>query len=502
MEESRAYRFERVLISLALLLLAARFLWPGDTVYILDEAFIQLRIDEHFAAGTIPLSNSRGSSIPVPYGPGAQWLFMFLRLFSWHPIFFAIVHLLAQLLGALLFFRTLRRAYGPEAAAWCALLVASSPLLFFFSRHIWDNTFFIPLAALSLWLLQRLRENGPELLIHVLLGLVTGYCVNIHLMYGPIALALGFTLILINLGRHGVRSRNFWLLPAAFGISALIVLAPYLIELARIAKEERPMDHARVMERWGDGRNLWWLFMRTTLFSSLYGANVSFDQVKNHFLDFSGPFFAYFFRIDMFGWFAKLAAWGSAVVVLARLVRGRIDSDPLRLFAALSFAGVLIVYQYLNIPTAPHYFNPIWWFVFIGMAGAIVKLQGWGKKFFLFTLACTAAVNISYISFATAYIHVNRGARNMETSVVVSEQLRMFRELCAWGRARGIGEVKIFKEAIMGEPAFEFLPAHMPECAGTKLVLVPSISLAHLRLYQPAESATSAALLMGPGELR
>lgn len=501
MEESRAPYMERVLIGLALLLLAARFLWPGDTVYILDEAFIQLRIDEHLAAGTIPLSNSRGSSIPVPYGPGAQWLFMFLRVFSWHPVFFALVHLFAQLAGALLFFRTLRRAYGPEASAWCALLVASSPLLFFFSRHIWDNTFFIPLAALSLWLLQRLKENGPALLIHVLLGIVTGYCVNIHLMYGPVALALGFTLLLMNQSRYGLRSRQFWLLSAVFGFSALLVLTPYLIELARIAREEKPMDHARVLQRWGDGRNLWWLFMRTTLFSSLYGANVSFDQVKAQFFEFSGPLFSYFFRVDLFGWFAKLAAWGSSLIVLARLARGRIEADPLRLFAALSFLCVLVVYQYLNIPTAPHYFNPIWWFVFIGIAGAIVKLQGWGKRAFLVSLACTAAVNIAYISLATAYIHVNRGARNMETSVVVSEQLRMFRELCAWGREHGQKEVKIFKEAIMGEPAFEFLPAHMPECAGIKLVLVPSLSLAHLRLYQHPEPATSAALLVGPGEL-
>jgi hypothetical protein len=495
MEERRPFAPERVLYSLAFLLLALRFLWPGDTVYILDEAFLQIRIDEHFAAGTIPLSNSRGSSIPVPYGPGAQWIFMLLRLVSWHPVFFSVVHIALQLLGALLFISTLRRAYGQEAGAWCALLVASSPLLFFLSRHTWDNTLLIPIAAVILWLLQKLKEQSHELTIHVFLGLFTGYGVNIHLMFGPLALAVGFTLLLLNLQKRGARSAQTWLLMALFSFAALAVLAPYLVEAARIARAERPLEHATVKNHWGDGRNLWWLFQRCALHSSLYGANVSFAGVKAEFLSFTGPFWGFFFQKDLFGWFGKLAAWIGAFVVLARLCRGRVESDPLRLLAALALFFFLLVLQYLNIPTGQHHFNPIWWFVFVGIAFTVTRLRDRWKKLFLLSLACTAVVNTAYIAYATAYIHQNRGARNMETSVVVTEQLRAFRELCAWGKNNGKTEVKIFKEVHMGEPPFDFLPAHMPECQGIKLTLMEERSEADFALQYPKDSETSSALV-------
>lgn len=492
---------ERALYSLAFLLFALRFLWPGDTVYILDEAYLQIRIDEHLAAGTFPLSNARGSSIALPYGPGAQWFYMFLRIFHWHPVFVALVHIFLSTAGALLFLRTLRRAYGPYAAAYCALAVASSPLLFFFSRHSWDNTLFIPLSAVALWLLQRLREGGPEVLLHALIGLVIGYCVNIHLMFGPVAVAMGFTLMLMSVQRHGLASRKPYLFLAAFGLAALLVLLPYLIEAAGIIGAEKPLENSRAKDRWGDGRNLWWLFQRTALFSSLFGSNVSFEGVKAEFLSFSGPIWAYFFRVDLFGWFGKLAAWFGAVLVLVNLLRGRVEKDPLLLFAALSFFFTLLVYQYLNIPTDPHYFNPVWWFVFVGIAWALIHLHGIWRRAFVLTLLCTITVNAAYLGFATAYIHENKGARNMQTSVVVGEQLRAFRTFCAWARQNSRSEVKIFREAIMGEPPYDYLPAHMPECQGIKLAITQDPALADFVVHHPRDSKTSAALVTTPGLL-
>lgn len=497
----------RALWAYSLLMLALRFLWPGDTVYILDEAFLQIRLDEHFAAGTIPLSNSRGSSIPLPYGPGGQWFYMFLRLFHWHPVFLGLCHILLQLLGALLFFRVIRKAYGAEAAAWVAALVASSPLLFFFARHTWDNTLLIPLGSVALWLLYKLdrrkdesRDLGSgrrEYLVHAALGLVIGYGVNTHLMFGPVAVAMGLALFLRGIRLHGILSPRMWISLLAFCGVSLLVLAPYLLEAARIARAEKPLENARVKEHWGDLRNLWWLFQRTALFSSLFQANVSFGDLKKEFSEFSGPFFAFFFYKDLFGWFGKLAAWGGAIAVLARLLMLRVEADPLRLLSALAFFFTLLVYAYLNIPTAPHYFNPVWWFVFVGMAYAITKLQGIWKMGFLVFVTLTILVNTAYIAFATAYIHVNRGARNMETSVVVAEQMRVFRDLCEWGRQRGRSEVKVRKEVHLGEPGFDFLPAHMPECSGVKLTLVNAG--ADLDIVYDQRSNTTAALFIVPG---
>jgi hypothetical protein len=478
----------RILYALAFLLFCLRFLWPGDSVYILDEAFMQLRIDEHLAAGTIPRSNSRGSSIPLPYGPGALWIYMLIRQLSWHPEVTVLVHLFLQAVGAYFFVKAFRRAFGEEAAAWCVALAASSPLLFFYARHPWDSSFFLPLGALLLWLLRRLEEGGTELPLHAGLGLVAGYAVNIHLMFGAVALALAFTLFLRDLGKYGSRSPKGWLLLLVFGLSALAILLPYLLEAARIASAEQPMDHARVLHRWGDGRNLWWLFLRTTLYSSLYGSRIHLNEVLPQFYAFSGSLPEFFFRRDLFGWFGKLAAWGSAFAVAFQLLRLRVEKNLLRLFAAAGFFFTLLVYQYLNIPTASHYFNPIWWFVFVGIALAIRGLRGWKKNAFLFTLAASLAVNSVYVVLALAFIHENKGARTMETSVVASEQLRNIRELCGWAHGRGKNVVRVNKEAaVLGEPAFDFLPAHMPECAGVRI------------LHHPRGSATSAALVAEPG---
>lgn len=502
MQENRATILEKALYAAACVFFALHFLFPGDSVYILDEAFQQLRVDEHFAAGTIPFSNSRGSSIPLPYGPGALWLFMLVRLFTWHPETIFFVHLALQMMGYALFVATVRRAYGREAGAWCAMLAASSPILFFFSRHVWDGTLFIWMTALILFLLQKLKDGGREFPLHIALGLVGGYALNTHLMFGPVFLALGATLVLWNLRRRSLRRARSWWLLFTFGSAALLVLLPYLIEAIRIAGAEQPFEHARTKNHWGDGRNLWWILLRTTIFSSLFKARAMLDDgdVRAHFFAFTGPFFAFFYRIDIFGWIPKLAAWGAAFAVLARLARLRFDDEPLRHFAALSFLFVVVVYQYLNIPMASHYFLPIWWFVFLGVALAIQNLRFVWRGIFLSFLGASILVNASYTLFAVAYLHQNRGARNMEASVAVSEQMRNLRFLCAWGREHARAEVKAFKgpETFLGEPAFDFLPAHMPECAGVKITLVTDKALADFILHHPLDSATSAALVADP----
>lgn len=489
----------RILYTAAFLLIALRFLWLGDTVYILDEAFLQIRIDENLAAGIIPFSNSRGSSIPLPYGPGGLWFYMLVRQISWEPLVNVVAHLLVQGIGLFFFERAVRRAYGVEAAAWCFVLAASSPLLFFYARHPWDNTLLIPLTAMVLWLLQKWKEGASEIWVHVGLGAVAGYALNTHLMFGPVMVGLSLTVLLGNLQRYGWKKLRGWALSFAFAITALTVLTPYLMEAIGIATAELPFENSRTRQHWGDARNLWWIFQRTALFSSLFNARIQLDDVRTHLYTFAGPVAALFFKIDFFGWFGKLAAWLSAFAVLFAFFRGKLERDPIRLFAALSFFFVLLVYQYLNIPMEPHYFNPVWWFVFVGIAAAIVWLHSWWKRIFLFTLAASAAVNASYVAFAMAYIHENRGARNMQTSVVFSEQRRNLLEICYWAKSQKLRFVRIDKNAVFLErPAFKFLPAHMPECAGLIFSFSDPGEPADVRLRHPSDSATSAALIAEP----
>lgn len=491
-------RTVKLLFAFALLFLVLRWIRPGETTYTLDEPYQQLTIDSHLAAGNIPLSNSRGSSIPVPYGPGVLWFWMLVRLFTWNPIAIVLENLALQTLGFLLFAQTFRRAFGNEAAAWCVALAACSPLLFLFARHPWDPTFLIPLSAILIWLLQKLDDGGRELPLHAALGFVGGYGVNTHLMFGAVFLALGLTLLIRDARLHGWRA---WRPLAVFSFSALAILTPYLIDAARIVAAENSlaMEHARVKHHWGDLRNVWWLFLRTTLFSSLYGSRIHLEEagVRQQLEHFVGPFTAFFFRVDLFGWFGKLAAWGSAGAVLVRLARGRFDDKLLRVFAALAFVSTILVYNFLNIPTAPHYFSPIWWFVFVGIAGAITHLHGWWKRTFLFTLAASIVVNSAFDMAALAFIHKNRGARNGEMRVVLEDQLKMFREVCTWAQGRGLSKVRVdANKAFIADPPFQFIPAHMPECHGLTFELVYASNPADVRLSVPKDSDTSAALVI------
>jgi 4-amino-4-deoxy-L-arabinose transferase-like glycosyltransferase len=214
-------RTVKLLFAFALLFLVLRWIRPGETTYTLDEPYQQLTIDSHLAAGNIPLSNSRGSSIPVPYGPGVLWFWMLVRLFTWNPIAIVLENLALQTLGFLLFAQTFRRAFGNEAAAWCVALAACSPLLFLFARHPWDPTFLIPLSAILIWLLQKLDDGGRELPLHAALGFVGGYGVNTHLMFGAVFLALGLTLLIRDARLHGWRA---WRPLAVFSFSALAIL--------------------------------------------------------------------------------------------------------------------------------------------------------------------------------------------------------------------------------------------------------------------------------------
>ncbi|MGE3261333.1 MAG: ArnT family glycosyltransferase [Bacteriovoracia bacterium] len=478
-------------------LLALRFVSLYDTVFIVDEPLFQLKLDEHIAQGTFPLSSFRGSSIPLPYGAGALWFYAIPRLFSWSPYGLIFFHILAVTLGAFLFLKTIHKKFGEEPARWSGLLMASSPLLFFFSRHPWDNTLLFSVAAVLLWCLVQLEEDGMEYRYHAVMGLAVGYALNIHLMFGPVALALGLTLIFRAWKMHGPSAKSFWLPLLLFGGCALLVLIPYLWEAFRIMQLEHPLEHTKYTKRWGDGRNLWWLLQRSVIFSSIWGSRIYLENLHPYFLAFVGQPFAFLFRNDLFGWFAKIAAIAVAVSYPVQFLRGRAKFDSLRLFASLSLASMILVLHYLNIPTAPHYFHSVWWLVFLGVAVSLTKLNGIGKKFFVTTIVLTALVNTAFILSSLAFFHINKGGRNFQFSVSVGEQLRAIREICVEANARIPKEARVNLEKVwvLG-PSFTYIAAHMPECRGVTFSAHRELTNPNFVLTHPGDSDTKADIVI------
>ncbi|MGZ3711702.1 MAG: glycosyltransferase family 39 protein, partial [Bdellovibrionota bacterium] len=450
-------------------LLALRFTFWGDTVFIFDEPLFQLKLDDHIANGTFPLTSFRGSSIPLPYGAGAMWFYYLARLFFWHPYVLVLYHISAVTAGALLFLSTARKKFGEEGARWSGLLLASSPLLFYFSRHPWDNTLLFTVGAILVWCLVQLEEQKREYLYHAIMGAAVGYALNIHLMFGPVALALGFTLKFRAWKLYGIKSKKFWLPLLLFGATALLLLSPYLWEAFHIMQIEQPLEHTKYTKRWGDGRNLWWLVQRSVIFSSVWGSRIYLDTVHPQFEAFVGRPLAFLFHNDIFGWFAKIMALVTVLAYPYRYFSGKEKFDALKFFAVTSFFSMILVLHFLNIPTAPHYFHSVWWLVFVGIAIAVPKLKGGWKKFFLASILLTALVNTAFILSSLTFLHLNKGARNYQFSVSVSEQLRALREICTEASARIPKEARVdLADAFILGPGFVYLPKHMPECKDVK----------------------------------
>lgn len=134
---------------------------------------------------------------------------------------------LASVLGALvLVFLVLRRCFPPGAAAAGALAVGAHALVI---EHAYEGRFYGPwllTCAALVWLFGR-REDGATRGGAIAMALAAVAMCTIH-FYGVLTLALMSSAVI---AIHGREWRRGWVLvrPAAFGLAALLVVAPLAI---------------------------------------------------------------------------------------------------------------------------------------------------------------------------------------------------------------------------------------------------------------------------------
>jgi len=459
--------------AIALLLLALRFLFPGDALYVSDEANFQLHLNSYLANGWIPFTNFRGGSLSVPYGSGPIYFYALVRLFSDSPIFIATVHTLACTIGAVFFWRAMDILFGKKIAAWSLLLMAGSPLLFFFSRHNWDNSLFQTLSAILFYLVVVIQthNNRSNPLLYGLFGLFTGFSVIVHLMVGPLAVACGlFLLISLALDHSTKRQKLICLL--AFTFACGIWVVPYAVEALQIIQTEAPLEKSKFQSRWGDGRNLWWTFMRTIMYPSLWGSSLQWNGARESLAEFAGPYLYFFFKKDLWGWLIK----ASVVVLLFQFFKG-ISIAKLRLerpflFLALVFFCHILILNYLNIPTDPHYYMPVWWIPMVAAAWALTKLSGKAALLFKFTIALTVLVNVLYIGTTLIFIHKNEGIRNRNFGTTMASQAETIASLCEDLQRNNKDKVNLDVSQISMDPyPFRYHFYYLKECAGITAVV-------------------------------
>lgn len=453
-----------VLVTLLYFAAVSYLFFPGDAIFKNDEALFQLLVDQHFDMKTFPLVSFLGSSIPLPYGPVALWFYGAIRSFTDNMILVAFFHSLVVFLGLAGFAAYFSRGLSSfSSLAWITLVI-SSPLLFLASRQPWDNTLLIPLTTAILILVDQIDQGRDESTdakwSFLWIGILGGCMAGIHLMAGPFLLCTALALLpVLKKQKRLLRSLQF----SALGF--LVVMIPYLWGSIDAYQNASLTEKTTVKHFWGDGRNLWWLFQRSFFFLSTWGAKLRFSEVYKDFLSFSGTPWRVLLSVDVFGWPLKLVAiFVTLEMFVSNSLRG--TGRAWERILGMALPATLLIYNFLNMPTEPHYFHPIWWMPFLAVA-VFLRRENWWMQALVTVVAC---LNFLFIFETHRFVHRNSGMRSMAYSSTVSEQMRAWRQVCAEARERKLGEVRVAWEGIqMISHPMRYFGAHLPECAGVRL---------------------------------
>jgi hypothetical protein len=308
-------------------------------------------------------------------------------------------------------------------------------------------------------------------------------------------LAFG-TCLLIYLWRAPWTRRQKWQLVGIFSGVVLVLVLPYFYKVyLSLGNLHTIPTSAGHNTRWGDGRNLWWVFVRTQIFGSTWGAKTFLEPVGPLFHEFVGPLLASIFQKDIIGWFPKLFAIIYLFRQAYRLVRGQ-RMPVSEIFITLSFFILLLVFQYLNIPTEPHYYQSVWYLVFAGSIALLFSLRNRWHTLGLALLSATILINVAYIVSTTWFIHINHGTRgNHHGSTIVVEH-DVTKRLCELMREKQISKAEIDLSAVfMPDHPVEYFKSILPECQGLELTYTKQSSPHSVfKIIYPENSRTDADL--------
>lgn len=280
-------------------------LWPGDAPWINDEPrLIQIAIESK-KTGAIPTHGLWGSR-GFQYGPLPAWIYTGLLYVTDDLI--DLVRLRALLVTVLtaLAIAWLARVIQ-HLDPWVGALALLSPYVWFYSRLLWDNTFLIPLSALTIAAyVSFCAEPRAWKLWITAIGMTFMFLT--HLMSAPVILAIAIHAAWLNRGEIHRRAGH---VAAQFAV-ALTLSFPYLRHLATTPTiASSGQDHSML-------KGLVFPLMGGRFFSA-FGIDYFFGEEW-----FVSDFFRYGFLIvfaGIFTWAAIALVWlGMAHAI--RCVRG------------------------------------------------------------------------------------------------------------------------------------------------------------------------------------
>lgn len=481
-------------------LIALRFFHLDVVPFVVDEPATLIRVDEFFSSGEFRWTLARGSQIHFPYGAGALWFYILPKLISWNPMASVWFHTLFYSAGFFFLYEGVRLNWGRLPALLALVFAASSPFLFFGSRHPWDNTLFIPISGAVLWLISLLdrerREWGTRAgLVLAGLAAVLAWGVNIHLMSLPLVAAAGVA-VAVHLLRSEWSWRDRWK-GGALCLGLLVALVtPYAIAAVVRFLHEPFESNVKRNAPWGDGRNLWWVTLRSTLYGSVYGAKGYLDPHLSAFYDATGPI-SFFFRKDIFGWIPKCSAYFFATLPVFGWKRWR-ELKLAEIFGSALLFLFLLNQQWANIPTDPHHYVVVWWVVFVGAAvtafSAGPRIRMMLLAFMTGTILINTAWNLSFLS----WVGEKRGTRSFSLYLGAGDQVKLVGDICSRLRGRGLDVAQVdIREARGLMHGMRYLFPNHPECAGMRVAPTDS-GPGHLKIVPVRDDPHSARMEIQP----
>ena len=131
-------------------------LWPGDAPFINDEPKLFLAAYNANENGQLAETGLYGS-VGLPYGPLPTWFYQGVLLITTNPEGWVLLRVLAMLFLSIAGMWLM----AESLSLWKFFIpiTLASPYFWYFSRHMWDNSFLIPLSVIALgsyaWFLSR-----------------------------------------------------------------------------------------------------------------------------------------------------------------------------------------------------------------------------------------------------------------------------------------------------------------------------------------------------------
>ena len=398
--------------------------FPGDAPFVNDEP--QLFIGAFQANMTHRLAiHGLTGSIGLLYGPLPTWFYQLVISITTVPENWVLLRagfMTVMIISGLVFLQR-----GTGLWKWFLPIVMVSPYLWYYSRHLWDNSFLLPFSSLALGFyvfslkLQKEGKNTTAFYLILLLAIATTLILPfIHFMAIPLTLAL-----LLHMTLYLRKVLYKLLIPTIALLLIVFYLHASYLEILIVSLKNLHPNVSVSPSGWWQG----WIFPFLGG-RMLSGAQLSYffgrDWLPDNFVFIILTYISYIAYIMVFGGIYRAGYFVWKQIIFPDKSRNKaIDVQThLALIALISFVLQIIVGGVSHAFFHPHYYNGMWiiYVYFAWLAVDRIIFMKWGKlTVFVYGISLATILCVVII-----LAHQRHGGRRWAT---IENQLEIARKL-------------------------------------------------------------------------